>query len=209
MKYFQIPVNAINLEKFPLFTPKDHPRVCWVVWIILQLQRTVIEDTRVDTINMINTIDTIDRIDCINQYKDNWWDLYDQLTLQNSPTQWNHCYILFRFSWLIKVKIIVVLQYSVILLVRSHLLHLFILFATQSYGGTHSRGETALPIRNGLLLCISRSDVSSCIYPTDITLLLCSRRYQLQQVGSDNHVKCHSQWWSSNQWCSPFDLVVW
>ena len=31
VEYLQIPVNASNLEKSPLFTPKVHPRVCWVV----------------------------------------------------------------------------------------------------------------------------------------------------------------------------------
>ena len=42
VKYFQILVNAINLEIFPLFTPKGHPRLCWVIWIIIQSQRTTI-----------------------------------------------------------------------------------------------------------------------------------------------------------------------
>ena len=93
MKYLQIPVNASNLNTFLLFTPKGHPRVCWVIWIFLQLQLTVIDNTRVNTIDMIDTIDTIDmidkinkinkidRIDCINKYKDNRYDQSDQLTL--------------------------------------------------------------------------------------------------------------------------------
>ena len=71
MKYLQIPVNASNLKKFPPFTPKVDPRVCWVIWIILQLQRTATDNTRIDTIGTIDKIDKIDRIDCNNQYKDN------------------------------------------------------------------------------------------------------------------------------------------
>ena len=59
-------------------------------------------------------------------------------------------------------------QSGVILLVRSPLFHIFLLFSTQYYSGTHSRCETALPKRNGLLLCISRSNVSSWISPTNI-----------------------------------------
>ena len=65
VKYFQMPVNASNLEKFPLFIPKVHPRVCWVICIILQLQSAAIEDAG------IYTIDTINRINCINQYEGN------------------------------------------------------------------------------------------------------------------------------------------
>ena len=49
------------------------------------------------------------------------------------------------------------LKFSVILLVSSPLLHLLLLFATQSYSGTYIRGETSIPTRNVLLLCISRS----------------------------------------------------
>ena len=129
VKYLQIPVNASNVENFPFFTPKVHPRVCWFVCIILQLQRTSIENYR---INAIDTINTIGIIDCINQYKDNQYDLSDRLTLQTSLTQLYHCCFLFRFAWLIKVRIIVVLQSSVILLVRSPLLLLLILLDTQS-----------------------------------------------------------------------------
>ena len=142
---------------------------------------------------MIDTIDTIDRIDRINQYQDNLYDRSDQLKLHTSPTHWHPCCFPFRFAWLIKVRSIVVLQSSVILLVRSPLLHLLLLFSTQSYSGTHNRGDTALPTKNGLLLCISRPAVSSWIYPTNRTFFLCSRRYQLQQGGSDYHVKCHSR----------------
>ena len=208
-----MPVNASNLERFPLFIPKGHPRYCWFIWNILQFQRTVIENARINTINTIdtidriNTIDTIRRIDCINQYKNNWYNRSDQLTLQNSPTQWHHCCFLFRFSWLVKVRSIVVLQSSVILLVLSPLLHILLLFSTQSYNGTHRIGETALPTRNGLLLFISRLAVSSWLYPTNRTLLFFSRSYQLLHWGSDNHIKCHSRWWSSKQWCSPLDFV--
>ena len=156
VKYLQMPVNSSNLKKFPLFNPKCNPRVCWVIWIILQLQRTVIENASIDTINTVDKIDMIDKIDCINQYKDNQNYRYDELKLQASPTQWHHGCLLLQFYWLIKVRIIVVLQYSIILLVRSRLLHILLLFSIQSYSGTHSRGETALPTRNGSLLCISR-----------------------------------------------------
>ena len=31
VKYLQMPVNSSDLEKFPLFIPKGHPRVCWVI----------------------------------------------------------------------------------------------------------------------------------------------------------------------------------
>ena len=31
VKYLQTPVNVSILEKFPLFTPKIHPRLCWVI----------------------------------------------------------------------------------------------------------------------------------------------------------------------------------
>ena len=212
-----MPVNVSNLKKSSLFTPKGHPGLFWVIWIILQLQRAAIENVRIDTINtidkidviytidtinMIDTIDTIDtintidRISCNNQYKDNWYDRSDQLTLQTSPTQWHHCCFLLRFAWLIKVRIVVVLQFSDIFLVRSSLLRILLLFATQYYNGTHSRGDTAPTTRNGLLLCISRSDFPSWISPTNIILFLCSRSYLLQQGGSDNHFKCHSRWWS-------------
>ena len=209
MKYLKTPVNANNPEKSPLFTPKSHPRVCWAILIILQLQGTVIENARINTINTLDTIDTIDRIDRINQYKYNRYDWYDQLTLQTSPTQWHHCCFLFRFSWLIKVRSIFLLQSSVVFLVHSHLIHIFLLFATQSYIVTHSRGDNDLPPSNGLLLCISRSSVSSWIFPTNRTLFLCSRSYQLQQGGADNHVNCHSIWWWSKQWCCPFYLGMW
>ena len=157
VKYLQMPVNASNLENPPPFTPKGHPRLCWVIWIILQLQRTAIENAS------INHINTIHRINRINQYKDNWYNWSDQLTLQTSPTQWHHFCFLFWFALLIKVRIIVVLQYSVILFLRTTLLHILPLFATQSYSGTHSRSETDIPIRNWLLLCISWSAVSSWI----------------------------------------------
>ena len=190
-----MPVNASNPEKLSLFTTKGHPIVCCVVLTILQLQRIVIENDRIDTIGTINTIDTINRIDCINQYKDNQYDLSDQLTLQNSPTQWHHCCFIFRFSWLIEVRIIVLLQSSIIFLLRSPLIRILRIFATQSYSGTHSRGETDLPTSNVSLLCISRSDVSYWFSTTNRTLFLCCRSYQLQQGGPDNHFKSHSIWW--------------
>ena len=185
MKYLQIPVNSSNIEHFPLFTSKDHHRVCWVICIILQLQRTAIENSRIDKIDMINKIY---RINCINQYEDNQYDQYDLLTLQTSPTQLQQCCFLFRFSWLNKVSSIFCITSSIILLVRSPLIPLLLMFRTQSYSDTHSRGDTALPMRNGLLLCISRPAVSSWIYPTNRNLFLCSRRYLLQQVGSDNNI---------------------
>ena len=144
-----------------------------------------------------------------NEYEDNQYDRSDKLTLHTSPTQWHHCCFLFRFPWMIKVSSIVVLQYSVIFLVHSPLLRILLLFATQSYSGTNIWCNTALPTRNWFFLCISRSDVSSWLSTTNRTLLLCSRIYQLQQVVSDNHAKCYSRWWSSNQWFSPFNLVVW
>ena len=106
MKYFQMPVNSSNLKNFPSFTPKGHPRFCWFVWIILKLQRTEIENSRIDT---INTITMSDRIDCINQYKGNWFYQSDLLTLHTSPTQLHHCCFLFRCFWLIKVRSIFVL----------------------------------------------------------------------------------------------------
>ena len=56
------------------------------------------------------------------------------------------------------------LKSSFIFLVRSPLLHLLLPFATQYYSGTHSRGETSLPTRNGLLLCISQLAVYSWIF---------------------------------------------
>ena len=68
VKYLQMPVNAINLKLFPVFTTKGHPRVFWVICIILQLQRTAIEKTRIGRINTINTIDMIDIINWNNQY---------------------------------------------------------------------------------------------------------------------------------------------
>ena len=145
---------------------------------MLRLQLTLVENARIDNINKIYTIDTINIINHINQYEDNTYDRYDQLTLQPSPTQLHQYCLLFRFALLIKVRSIVVLQPSVILLILSHLLHISLLFATQSYSGTNRRGETALPTRNGLLLCISQSAVSSWIYTTNRTLFLCSRSYQ-------------------------------
>ena len=79
-------VNVCNLKKFPIFTPKGHPRLCWFIWIILQLQSNAIENARIDTIDVIDMIDTIDRVNYNNKYKDNWYNQYDQLTLQMSPT---------------------------------------------------------------------------------------------------------------------------
>ena len=105
MKDLQMLVNASNLEKFPFYTPKVHPGVCWAIWIILQLQRTAIENARIDT---IDAIDLINIIDCINQYEENWYNQSDRLTLQTSPTQLHHCCFLFIFSWLIKLSSIVV-----------------------------------------------------------------------------------------------------
>ena len=83
-KHLQISLNASNLEKLPFFTSKVHPRVCWDILIILQLQRTAIDNARIDTIdtiNTINTIDTINRIICINQYGDNKYDRSNRLEL--------------------------------------------------------------------------------------------------------------------------------
>ena len=75
VKYLQMPVNGSNLKKLPLFTPKFHPRVCWVILIIPQLQCTTIENARIYTIN------TIDIIDCNKQYKDNQYDQSDKFTV--------------------------------------------------------------------------------------------------------------------------------
>ena len=94
----------VTSKTFPLFTPKVHPRVCRVIWIIFQLQRTAIENARIDTIDMIN------RINCINQYEDNWYNQTYRFTLQTSSTQLHHCCFLFRFEWLIKVRSIVLLH---------------------------------------------------------------------------------------------------
>ena len=158
---------------------------------------------------MIDTINTIYRIDCINQYKYNRYNWSYRLTLHISPTQLQHYCFLFRFAWLIKVRSILVLH-PVSSFWYDHLCFIFLLlFTTQSYSGIHSIGDTDLPTRNGLFLCISRSAIYSWISSTNITLFLCSRRYQLQQWGYKNHVKSHSIWWSSNQWCSTFDLGLW
>ena len=100
-------VNSINTKKLTFWTPKVHPRVCWVVCIILQLQQTAIENARIDS---IDNIDTIDIIDCINQYKYNRYNWSNQLTLYTSSTQLYHYYSLFRFAWLVKVRSIVVLH---------------------------------------------------------------------------------------------------
>ena len=78
-----MPVNTSNLEKFPFLTPKVHPRVCWVICIIVQLQRASIENSRID---MIDTFDMINIIDFINQYEDNRYDQSHRLTLQTSLT---------------------------------------------------------------------------------------------------------------------------
>ena len=62
--------------KILLLTPKCDPRFCLVIYIILQLQRTAIENSRIDRIDMIDTIyriyivlintNTIDKIDPID-----------------------------------------------------------------------------------------------------------------------------------------------
>ena len=91
---------------FFFFTPKVHPRVCWVIFIILQLQRTAIENSRIDK---IDTTNMVDRIYCINQYEDNQYGWSGQLTLQTPPTQLRHCCLLFWFAWFIKLRSIVVL----------------------------------------------------------------------------------------------------
>ena len=106
VKYLQMPVNTSNLENVTIY-PKCHPRICWVIWIILQLKRTTIENSRINTIDTINTIDIID---CINQYEDNRYNKSYRLKLQTSPTQLHYYCFLFRFSLLIKVRIIVVLH---------------------------------------------------------------------------------------------------
>ena len=98
---------------------------------------------------------------------------------------------------------------SVILLVRSHLLPISLMFDTQSYIVTHSRGETSIPERNGLLLRISWPTFYSWLSPNNITLLFFFRSYQLQQGGYENHFNSHSIWWSSKQWYSHLYLVVW
>ena len=68
MKYLQMLVNISNLERSPHFILKYHPRACWVIWIILQLQNTTMENNR---------IHKIDRIYCIDQYEDNLYDKYN------------------------------------------------------------------------------------------------------------------------------------
>ena len=93
--------------KIYLFTPKGHSRVCWVICIVLKLQCTAIDKSRIDT---TNTIDIIDIFDCIDPFKDNQYDQSDWLTLQTSPTQLYHCCFLFRFAWLIKLGIIFLLH---------------------------------------------------------------------------------------------------
>ena len=102
-----MPVDASNLKISPFFTPKVHSRVCWVIWIILQFQRTTIENTRIDAVDAINMINIIDYI---NQYTDNLYNQSDQLTLHTSSTQLQHCCSLFRFAWLIKVRSIIMLH---------------------------------------------------------------------------------------------------
>ena len=92
MKYLQMPVNGRNLENSPLFIPKGHPRVCWNISIILQVQSTAIDNARINT---IDTINNIDRINCINQYEENWYNRSNLLKLHTSPTQLKHyCFIL-------------------------------------------------------------------------------------------------------------------
>ena len=56
------------------------------------------------------------------------------------------------------VRCIVVLKSNVILLVRSPLFQILLLFSTQSYSGTLSLGETDLQMRNGLL-CVNHSQI--------------------------------------------------
>ena len=102
-----MPLNSSNPEKSPLFTPKGHLRVCWVILIILQLERTATENASIDT---FDTINTIERIYWINQYEDNKYDRSDKFTRQTPPTQLYHRCLFFRFSWLIKLRSIVVLH---------------------------------------------------------------------------------------------------
>ena len=158
---------------------------------------------------MIHTINTIDIIDYINQHEENKQDVSNQLTLQTSPTQLRLCCFLYIFSSLIKVSSIVVLH-PLSYCWYAHLCFIFcFFFSNQSYIGTHSRGDTAIPTRNGLFLCISWSDIYSCLSPTTRIIFLCSSSYQMQQGGSENNVKYHSRQWSSKKWCNPFDLGVW
>ena len=109
-------------------------------------------------------------------------------------------------SWLRQWVLLCYIQCCLFL--RSHLTNILLLFNTQCCSVTHSRGDTAIPTRNGLLFYISCKTIYSNISHPDITLLLCSRRYQLQQGGYYNHVKPGSRWWSSNKWFYNFDLVV-
>ena len=76
-----MPVNVSNLKRFPPFTLKIHPRVYWVIGIIFQLQRTIIENARINKIDTINTINMINIIYRINQYEDNRYNQSDQWTL--------------------------------------------------------------------------------------------------------------------------------
>ena len=91
-------------------------------------------------------------------------------------------------------------------MVLSPLVPLLFIFAAQSYSGTHSRGDTGIPMRNGLFFCTSWPTVSSCIYTNNRTLFLCSRIYLLQQWGSENNFKSHSGLLSSKQWFFTFNF---
>ena len=73
-----MPINDSNLENVPFLTPKGHPRVCWVICIILQLHHNEIGNTMINT---IDAIDTTDRINFIDQYEGNRYDRYNQLKL--------------------------------------------------------------------------------------------------------------------------------
>ena len=90
-----MPVNVGNLEKLLFFTPNGHPRVCWDIFIIIQLDFDAIENARIDN---IDKIDKIYRINCIDQYKYNQSNRSDLLTLQTSPKQLHHCCFLFLFA---------------------------------------------------------------------------------------------------------------
>ena len=66
----------------------------WIVCCILELRRSVIDNSRIYMIDMINTINIIDYID---QYEDNRLNIPNQLTLQTPPSQLHHCCFIYQF----------------------------------------------------------------------------------------------------------------
>ena len=131
------------------------------------------------------------------------------MTLHTSPTQLHHCCYLFRFAWLIKVRIIVVLH-PVSSCWYNHLCFLFFFFLTLNPTVVPTAEVRILSQKRMDYCCVSHGQFfSPWISTTNRTILLCYRSYKLQQGGSENNVKSHSRWWSSKKWCYPLYLWVW